>query len=53
MKESVDKWNDKQDEADSFLHNTISHTHSLYPNLQVLAVVIPGQSMKEIVLERK
>ena len=36
----MDKGNDKNDDADSFLHDTSGHTNCL-PNFEILDAVVP------------
>ena len=41
----TNKGNDKQEEADSLLHNTTSHTQHLYQNFKILSAVVPEKSL--------
>ena len=41
----TNKGKDKQQGADSLLHNTTSHTKHFVPNFKILGVVVPDKSL--------
>ena len=43
----TNKGTDKQEMADSFLHNTTYHTHLFVPNFIILCQAVPEKSLTE------